>query len=68
LSVREFEVFRLIASGKTHEEIAELLSLSIKTVTNQHSLIRQKLAIDSDIELFQLAVECGAVEARAKHS
>jgi DNA-binding NarL/FixJ family response regulator len=68
LSVREFDIFRLIASGKTHEEIAELLSLSVKTVTNQHSLIRQKLAIDSDIELFQLAVECGAVEARAKHS
>ena len=68
LSVREFDIFRLIASGKTHEEIAQLLSLSVKTVTNQHSLIRQKLAIDSDIELFQLAVECGAVEARAKHS
>jgi two-component system, NarL family, invasion response regulator UvrY len=68
LSVREFDIFRLIASGKTHEEIAELLSLSVKTVTNQHSLIRQKLAIESDIELFQLAVECGAVEARAKRS
>jgi two-component system, NarL family, invasion response regulator UvrY len=68
LSVREFDIFRLIASGKTHEEIAALLSLSVKTVTNQHSLIRQKLAIESDIELFQLAVECGAVEARAKRS
>ena len=68
LSVREFDVFRLIASGKTHEEIASLLSLSVKTVTNQHSLIRQKLAIASDIELFQLAVECGAVEARARRS
>jgi DNA-binding NarL/FixJ family response regulator len=68
LSVREFDIFRLIASGKTHEEIAELLSLSAKTVTNQHSLIRQKLAIESDIELFQLAVECGAVEARVKRS
>ncbi len=68
LSVREFDIFRLIASGKTHEEIAELLSLSVKTVTNQHSLIRQKLAIETDIELFQLAVECGAVEARAKRS
>jgi DNA-binding NarL/FixJ family response regulator len=68
LSVREFDIFRLIASGKTHEEIAALLSLSVKTITNQHSLIRQKLAIDSDIELFQLAVECGAVEARVRRS
>jgi len=68
LSVREFDIFRLIASGKTHEEIAQLLSLSVKTVTNQHSLIRHKLAIESDIELFQLAVECGAVEARTKRT
>lgn len=68
LSVREFDVFRLIASGKTHEEIAALLSLSAKTITNQHSLIRQKLGIGSDIELFQLAVECGAVEARARRA
>jgi len=68
LSVREFDIFRLIASGKTHEEIAQLLSLSMKTVANQHSLIRQKLAINSDIELYQLAVECGAVEARAPRS
>lgn len=68
LSVREFDIFRLIASGKSHEEIAALLSLSVKTITNQHSLIRQKLSIGSDIELFQLAVECGAVEARARRS
>ena len=68
LSVREFDIFRLIASGKSHEDIAALLSLSVKTITNQHSLIRQKLGIGSDIELFHLAVECGAVEARARSS
>jgi DNA-binding CsgD family transcriptional regulator len=63
-----FDIFLLIASGKSHEEIATLLSISVKTVTNQHSLIRQKLAIGSDIELFQLAVECGAVEAHVRRS
>ena len=68
LSVREFDVFRLIASGRSHEEIATLLCLSVKTIANQHSLIRQKLGIDSDIELYQLAVECGAVEARTRRS
>jgi len=66
LSVREFDIFRLLASGKSHEEIADLLCLSVKTITNQHSLIRQKLAIGSDIELLQLAVECGAVEPPAR--
>ena len=66
LSVREFDIFRLIASGKSHEDIASMLCLSAKTVMNRHSLIRQKLGISSDIELFQLAVECGAVEARMR--
>ncbi|MGH8140428.1 MAG: response regulator [Steroidobacteraceae bacterium] len=62
LSVREFEIFRMVASGKTHEEIAALLNLSSKTVANNHSLIRQKLGISTDIELFRLACDRGAVE------
>jgi two-component system, NarL family, invasion response regulator UvrY len=62
LSVREFEIFRLVASGKTHEDIAGLLSVSVKTVANNHSLIRQKLGISTDIELYRLASDCGAVE------
>jgi two-component system invasion response regulator UvrY len=62
LSVREFEIFRLVASGKTHDEIAALLNLSLKTVANNHSLIRQKLGISTDIELYRLASDCGAVD------
>ncbi len=62
LSSREFDIFRLIAGGSTHEEIASLLNLSLKTVANNHSLIRQKLGISTDIELFQIAVQCGAAE------
>lgn len=65
LSLREFDIFRLIAGGRTHEEIAALLSLSVKTVANNHSVIRQKLGIASDIELFRLAVRCGAAEPHA---
>jgi len=37
LSAREFEIFRLVAGGKTHEEIAGLLNISLKTVANNHS-------------------------------
>jgi two-component system, NarL family, invasion response regulator UvrY len=62
LSVREFEIFRLIASGRNHGEIAALLNLSAKTVANNHSAIREKLGISSDIELLRLAVTCGIVE------
>jgi two-component system, NarL family, invasion response regulator UvrY len=62
LSSREFAIFRLLASGRTHEEIAGLLNVSLKTVANNHSLIRQKLEISTDIELYKLARDCGAVE------
>jgi two-component system, NarL family, invasion response regulator UvrY len=62
LSVREFDIFRMIAGGKNHEDIAQLLNLSIKTVANNHSNIRQKLGVTTDIELLDVALECGAVE------
>jgi len=62
LSVREFDIFRMIAGGKNHEDIAQLLNLSIKTVANNHSSIRQKLGVTTDIELLDVALECGAVE------
>jgi len=65
LSSREFDVFRLLASGKTHEDIAGLLNLSVKTVANNQSLIRQKLGISTDIELYRLACDCGAVDPGA---
>ena len=65
LSVREFEIFRLIAGGRGHGEIAALLNLSVKTVANNHSLIREKLRISSDIELLRLAVTSGIVEGPA---
>src|SRR3984957_12136711 len=62
LSVREFDIFRMIASGKNHDDIAQLLNLSVKTVANNHSTIRQKLGVSTDIELLDVALECGAVE------
>ena len=62
LSVREFDIFRMIATGKNHEDIAQLLNLSIKTVSNNHSAIRQKLGVTTDIELLDVALECGAIE------
>ncbi len=55
LSVREFEIFRLLANGRPSGEIAKLLSLSAKTVANYHTLIKQKLRIISDVELVLLA-------------
>jgi two-component system, NarL family, invasion response regulator UvrY len=55
LTAREFEIFRLLAGGRPAAEIAKLLNLSGKTVANYHTLIKQKLRINSDVELVLLA-------------
>ena len=55
LTAREFEIFRLLVTGRPAIEIAKLLNLSAKTVANYHTLIKQKLNISSDVELVLLA-------------
>jgi two-component system, NarL family, invasion response regulator UvrY len=56
LSAREFEIFRLLVTGRAATDIAKILNLSTKTVANYHTLIKQKLHIDSDVELVLLAL------------
>jgi len=55
LSAREFEIFRMLVSGRPAVEIAKMLNLSAKTVANYHTLIKQKLNVQSDVELVLLA-------------
>ncbi len=56
LSAREFEIFRLLVSGRPAAQIARILNLSAKTVANYHTLIKQKLHTASDVELVLLAL------------
>lgn len=63
LSARETEILRLLASGKSSEEIAELLNLSHKTVRNHHYAIKSKIGARNDAHLVWLAISCGLVEA-----
>ena len=56
LSEREFEVFQLIAQGRTTNEIAEQLSLSVRTVVVHCSNIRRKLNVKHQPELVRFAV------------
>jgi len=63
LSQREFEVFRLLAEGKTVNDIAEILSLSPKTVGTHHTNIKQKLDVSNSAELARLAIRSGLLEA-----
>jgi two-component system invasion response regulator UvrY len=57
LSNREYEVLRLIASGKTVSDIAEELSLSVKTVSTFRSRILEKLGLRNNAEIIRYAVE-----------
>jgi len=51
LSDREFEVLRMIASGKTVSEIAETLHLSVTTVSTYRARILEKMDLTTTAEL-----------------
>ena len=61
LTVREFEILRLLVDAKSTEEIAQTLNISTKTVANSHYLIKRKLGVSSDIELTRLAIRLNVV-------
>lgn len=56
LSDREFEVMRLIASGKSVGDIAKDLSLSVKTISTYRARILQKLRLRHNAELTHFAI------------
>jgi two-component system invasion response regulator UvrY len=62
LSPREFEVFRLLAEGRSTSEIARALSLSQKTISNYQSIVKQKLEADSAAQMVWIALRQGLVD------
>src|SRR5438874_9167969 len=56
LSDRELEVMNLIASGKTVSQIAELLSLSDKTISTYRARILEKMEMKTNAELTHYAI------------
>jgi DNA-binding NarL/FixJ family response regulator len=62
LSNREFQVMRMIASGKSLKEIAGDMSLSPKTISTFRTRILQKLDLKSNAELIQYALKHGLME------
>ena len=62
LSDREFQVMRLIASGKTVREIAEENFLSVKTVRTYRQRIFEKMNLKRNAELTRYALEHRLVE------
>jgi two-component system, NarL family, invasion response regulator UvrY len=57
LSNREFDVFKLLAAGKTNTEIANQLSLSTTTVSTYRSRILEKMNMRTNAELIVYAME-----------
>ena len=62
LSKREFQVFCQFAEGFNATEIAEDLSLSVKTVANYQTQLKDKLGISSTSELVKLALSNGIIQ------
>ncbi|KQT33968.1 MULTISPECIES: response regulator transcription factor [unclassified Methylophilus] len=62
LTSREFEVFRLLAEGKRVEDVADMLKISQKTVANYYTLIKQKLSVNSPVEMVRLAMKHGLID------
>lgn len=61
LSEREVEVLRLVASGKSNREIAEILVLSEKTVANHLTHIFNKTTTDNRAAATAFAIRNGVV-------
>jgi DNA-binding NarL/FixJ family response regulator len=57
LSARELQVISLIGQGLGTREIADRLSLSVKTVETHRLTIKRKLSLDTNAQLVQYAIK-----------
>ncbi len=65
LTKREKEVFRLLISGNTTEEIATLLSISPKTVAKHRANLMEKLEIFNIASLVRYAIKIGIIDSES---
>ncbi len=61
LSDREFEVLRLLASGRSVNDIADAFSLSAKTISTHKRRLMQKLGLSNNAELIRYSIRHGLV-------
>jgi len=62
LSDREYQVMCMIAKGKTVTQIADELSLSVKTISTYRSRILEKMNMKNNSELTHYAIKHGLVD------
>ena len=63
LTPREGEVLSLLAEGKTNDEIADFLSISVHTVARHRENLMGKLGLHSRSELVKYAIRKGVIKA-----
>lgn len=56
LSDREYQVFRMLISGRTVSDIADDLNLSAKTVSTHKARLMEKMGIDNQADLVRYAI------------
>lgn len=57
LSDREYQVMSMIASGKPVKEIADTLSLSVKTISTYRARILEKMHLKNNAQLIHYAIK-----------
>ena len=62
LSDREYQVMLMIASGMTVGEIADTLSLSVKTISTNRARIMNKMGMKNNAEIIHYAIRQGLVD------
>jgi two-component system, NarL family, invasion response regulator UvrY len=62
LSDREFQVLRMIAEGKTVKNIADEISLSVKTVSTYRARILEKMGMKTTADLIRFAIRSRLVD------
>lgn len=62
LSDREKQVLKLVAEGHTHKEVADMLSISVKTVIAHQTNIGEKLGIHTRAGLIKFAIQKGIIK------
>jgi DNA-binding NarL/FixJ family response regulator len=63
LSDREYQVLRMIGSGRTVSDIARDLDLSVKTVSTYRARVLEKLGMRTNAELMRYAIQNGLLDS-----
>ena len=63
LTGREFQIFKLVAEGNSCAQIAEMISISPKTVGVHNANIMRKLKLRNIAQLVRMAINCNVTQA-----